>query len=130
MRVPTQEFFGDRQNNIAEIERALLLRHARMKHDLQQEIAELLAQVCKIATRDRVRDLVGFFEGIGRDRREILLQIPGATSTRRAECRHDFDEPADVAGRFHYKCPEFSEIYLWLRPRSGRAGKLSHPRLH
>jgi len=111
MRMPPQELLGDGLHHIAEIERALLLRHAGMKHDLQQQIAKLLAQVREIAARDRVRHLVGFLERIGRDRLEILLQIPGAAGAGRAQRRHDFDEPADVVGRFHCECPEFSEVY-------------------
>ena len=46
-------------NNVGKLERALLLRHAGVKNDLQQEVAELLAQISEIAARDGVGDLVG-----------------------------------------------------------------------
>ncbi len=82
MRMPPHELLGDGLDHAAEIERALLLRHAGMEHDLQQQVAEFLAQIAEVAARDRVGDLVGFLERVGRDGREILLQVP-----RDSRCR-------------------------------------------
>ena len=59
-------------------ERALLLGHAGVEHDLQQQVAQLVPQVVEIAARDRVGDLVGFLDRVGRDGREVLLQVPRA----------------------------------------------------
>ena len=108
-----QELLGDRLDHVAEIERALLLRHAGMEHDLEQEVAEFFAQIVEVAARDGVGDLVGFFERVGRDGREILLQVPRAAGAGRAQRRHDLDEPGDVAGRFHRRSPVpmFAAIY-------------------
>ena len=82
-------------------ERALLLGHAGVEHDLQQQVAELVLQVIEIAAADRVGDLVGFLDGVGRDGREILLQVPRTAGAGRAQRRHDLDETRDVGGRFH-----------------------------
>ena len=65
-----------RLHHVAEIERALFLGHAGMKHDLQQKIAKFLLQIGEIAARDGVGDFVGFFQRVGRDGRKILRQIP------------------------------------------------------
>ena len=99
-----QELFRDRLDDAAEIERALLLGHAGVERDLQQEVAELFAQVVEIAARNRVGDLVGFFERVGRDS-EILLEVPRAAGAGRAQRRHDFEKPIDVAGCLHRRCP-------------------------
>ena len=82
MRMPPDELFGDRLDHVAEIERALLLGHAGVEHDLQEQVAEFVAQIVEIAARDRVGDLVGFLDGVRRDRREILLQVPRAAGAR------------------------------------------------
>ena len=101
VRMPAQELLGDRLDHAAEIERALLLGHAGVERDLQQEVAQLFAQVVEIAARNRVGDLVGFLERVGRDGREILLEVPRAAGAGRAQRRHDLQEPADIAGRGH-----------------------------
>ena len=84
MRMPPHELFRQRLHDVAEFERALLLRHAGMEHDLQQEITELFAQVIEVAARDGIGDLIGLLDRIRSDGREILLQIPWATGARRA----------------------------------------------
>jgi hypothetical protein len=44
-----------------------------MEHDLQQEVAQLLAKIAEVAALDGVDDLIGFLEGIGGDAGEGLL---------------------------------------------------------
>ena len=95
------QFFGDRLDHAAEIERALLLRHAGVEHHLEKQVAQLLAKVCEIAAGDGVGHLVGLFERVGRDRRKVLLQVPGAAGAGRPQRRHDLQKPADIAGGFH-----------------------------
>ena len=101
MRMAAHQLFGDGLDHAAEIERALLLRHAGVEHDLEQEVAQLLAQIGEVAAGDGVGHLVGLFERVGRDGREVLLQVPGAAGAGRAQRRHDLQEPGDVAGGFH-----------------------------
>ena len=79
-------------DDIAEGKGILFLRHASMKHHLQQEIAELLAEVVEIAARDGVDNLVGFLDGVGRDRRKILLKVPRTARHRRTQRRHDLEQ--------------------------------------
>ena len=79
-----------------------------MKNDLQQEVAELLAQISEIAARDGVGDLVGFLDRIRGDSSEVLLEIPRTAGPRRAQRRHDFKKTGNVAGRAHRKADEGS----------------------
>ena len=80
---------------------ALLLGHAGMEYDLKQEVAQFVLQVRQIVPGDGVGHLVGFFERVGGDGREILLQVPRTAGSRRAQRRHDLDQPGDIARRFH-----------------------------
>jgi hypothetical protein len=68
---------------------------------LQQEIAEFVLEVVEIAARDRICNLIGFLDGVGSNRRKILLEVPGAARHRRAQRRHHLDQAKNVAGRFH-----------------------------
>ena len=65
------------------------------------QIAEFLAQIVQVVARDRVGNLVGLLDRIGGDRREALLDIPGAAGFRVTQGGHDLDQAGDVAGRFH-----------------------------
>jgi hypothetical protein len=49
MWVPSDHLGGDGLDHVAERERRLFLRHAGMKHHLQQEIAEFVAEIDKVA---------------------------------------------------------------------------------
>jgi hypothetical protein len=100
-----QKLLGDRFDNAAEIERALFLGHAGMKRHLQQQIAELFTQIVEIIASDRVGNFVGFFKRVRCDGRKILLEVPRASRAGRAQRRHDFDKPVDVARRFHRRNP-------------------------
>ena len=101
VRMPTDQLGRNRLDHIAEIERVLLLRHAGMEHDLQQQIAEFFFQVAEIVARNRIGNLIRFLDRVRRDGREILLQIPGAAGFGSTQRGHDLDQPADVAGRGH-----------------------------
>ncbi len=63
-----------------------------MKHHLQQEIAELVAQIVEIAARDRLGNFMGLLDGVGRDGREILFEVPRATAAGGSQRRHDLDQ--------------------------------------
>ena len=96
------ELGRDRLDDPAEIKEPGLLRHARVKDHLKQEIAEL-SRKSSVARVDRVGDLVGFLERVGGDRGEGLLDVPGAAGYRIAQRRHDVDKALNVARRLHGK---------------------------
>src|SRR5258708_33511764 len=72
-----------------------------MEYDLEQEIAQFVAQVVESAPRKGADDLVSLLDGVRRDRFKGLLQVPGATSAGGAQRRHDLEQPGDVAGSDH-----------------------------
>src|ERR1700761_7259086 len=91
----------DRLDHVAEGEYALFLGHAGVEHDLQQEVAEFVAEIAEIIARDRVGDLIGLLDGVGRDARKILLEVPRAAGAGGAQLRHDVEQGLDIAGRGH-----------------------------
>ena len=70
----------------------LRARQLGLEDDLQQQIAELLAQVVGRAAIDRVDHLVRLFDHVGTQRLQRLLAVPRA-SVRREQALHDLDEP-------------------------------------
>ena len=82
--MPADHFAGDGLDHVAERERALLLRHAGVIDDLQQEIAELVAEIVEIAARNGLGDLIGFLDGVRRDRSQNSAR--GPTGSRSPAC--------------------------------------------
>ncbi len=78
VRMAADHLARHRFDDVAKCERAFLFRHACVIDDLQQEVAELVTKIGRVATLDRVPHLVGFFDRVGRDGRERLFEIPGA----------------------------------------------------
>ncbi len=103
--VTPDQLGGDGLDHVAEPEHALLARHLGVKDDLEQQVAQFVAKVGEIATLDGIHHLIGFLDGVGRDRREGLFEVPRAAGARRAKRRHDLDEPGDVGGGRHDMLP-------------------------
>src|ERR1700733_6986539 len=97
MRMSSHQFGGDGLDDTAEIKQARLFGHACVKDDLQQEVAEFLAQIFGCAALN----CVGLFDREGRDRGEGLLNVPRAAADGIAQRRHDVDQATNVAGRLH-----------------------------
>ena len=97
MRMPADQLGSNGLHDVRKIERALLLRHASMENDLQKQIAQLVLQISQIVARDRIGNFIGFLERIGRNRAEVLLEVPRTSGARRAQRRHDFDQSGDIA---------------------------------
>ncbi len=76
---------GDDRGDVVKIEMTGLVGHLGMKHDLQQEITELVPEIPHVAARDRIGDFVGLLDRVRRYRREGLLDIPGTAAFRVAE---------------------------------------------
>ena len=64
----------------------------RVERDLEQQVAELVAQPREVALLDRIRHLVGFLERVRRDGAEILLQVPRAAARGVAQAGHDLEQ--------------------------------------
>ena len=80
VRMARDHLVADRRDHVGEIEVPAFLRHLRVEHDLQQQIAELVAKRGVVAPVDRVGDFVGFLDRVRRDRVEVLFEIPRAAA--------------------------------------------------
>jgi hypothetical protein len=69
-----------------------------VKHHLQQQITEFVAEIGKIAAGDRISDFIGFLDGVGHNGRKILFEIPGAAAAGGSQRCHDIEQALDVAG--------------------------------
>ena len=98
MRMAAHHLVGNRRRDMFKIEEAFFLGHARVKHDLKQQVAEFVLQRRHIPARNRVGDLISLFERIGRNCRKILLQIPRATALGRAQPSHDRKQAVEGTG--------------------------------
>ena len=87
------------RNHVRQREMAGFLGHAAMIDRLQQQVAKLVAQVRHVVARNRVRDLIGFLDRIGRDAGEVLLDIPRASAGGIAQTGHDGDERGNIRRR-------------------------------
>jgi len=66
----------DGPGHVIDVEGAGLARHLGMEDDLEQQIAQLGAKRVHIAMLDRIGDLIGFLDGIGRDGWRSFVPCP------------------------------------------------------
>ena len=92
MRMPRHHLVSDCAHHVVKVEHPLVRRDLRLKHRLKQQIAQLGRQFLPRPARDHILDLMRLFDRIGRDRREILRQIPWAARNRIAQPPHDFQQ--------------------------------------
>jgi hypothetical protein len=76
--------------DVGDGEVALVGGHLGVEEDLQNQVAEFLGQVGKVAALDGVEDFVGLFKGVFADGVEGLFAVPWAAA-RSAKTRHDGD---------------------------------------
>ncbi len=91
------ELVVDRGRDGVEIEPAALFGHAGVKDDLEQQIAQLIPNLLRLAGLDGVRNFVGLLDRVGRDRLEGLLDVPRTAALGTSEPGHDATEALDRA---------------------------------
>ena len=87
--------------HVVDIERARIGRYLALQHHLQQHVAQLLAQVRRVAGLDGVHRLVGLLDHVMRDAPMRLRAVPWAP-VRSAQCGdggHEIVEARVVDGR-------------------------------
>src|ERR1700733_241340 len=92
MRVTPDQLVANPARHGGEIKAAGLLGHARVKHHLEQQIAELIAQPIQVAASDGIGNLIGLLDRERRDADKILLPIPRAAGLRIAKGAHQPQE--------------------------------------
>ncbi len=97
--MPPDHLVGDAAGYVAELEVTGLLCHPRMVDNLQKQVAQLVAKVLMRPARDRVGDLVGLLDRVGRDCLERLLDVPGTASFGIAQAAHDVEKSRHFPGR-------------------------------
>ena len=96
--VAADELGVDGVERVGEGEVAFFGGHLGEEDGLEDEVAELVAEVDPVAAIDGVEDLVGLFERVGLDGVEGLFAVPGA-AIGRAKAGHDVEELVEfVAG--------------------------------
>ena len=91
VRVAMNELLDDAGDDVVDGERALLAAELGLEHDLEEQVAELLADRLAVAGVDGVDDLAGLLEGVFPERFERLLAVPRA-AVGGEEPAHDADE--------------------------------------
>ena len=90
---------GDAARDRVEVEAAVLARHLRVEDDLEQQVAELVAERRPVPLTDRLGHLVGFLDGVRRNRLEALFEVPRAAAGRVAQLRHHVEQLIDAGGQ-------------------------------
>src|SRR5882757_852445 len=88
MGMSAGELVANRSGHGLKIKPTRFAGDLRMEHHLEQQIAQFAFQLFHVAAFNGIGDLVGLFDGIGRDAGEGLLPIPRA-AVGRAQTRHD-----------------------------------------
>ena len=84
VRVAPHQLVADRRSHRLEIELARLAGDLRVKHHLEQQIAQLFLEMLEVSSLDGVGNLVRLLDRVGRNAREGLLPIPRAATRERA----------------------------------------------
>ena len=87
---------GDAARDRVEVETAVLARHLRVEDDLEEQVAEFVAERRPVVLTDRLGHLVGFLNGVRRNRLEALFEVPRATAGRIAQPRHHVEQLIDA----------------------------------
>ena len=80
--MPADELGVHGPRHLLEIALALLLQQQREEVDLEEQVAELVEQLGRVARLGGVRDLVGLLDGVRDDRPRRLLAVPGAVAAQ------------------------------------------------
>ena len=89
--MPADQLVADAVDRVAQREVPGLVADLRQEHGLEEEVAQLLAQVGRRAVLDGVEHLVGLLEHERAQRGERLLAIP-RTAVGGAQRAHDVEQ--------------------------------------
>src|SRR6476619_5234004 len=78
----SDELRDDDADRLLEVSNALLLEQQRQEDTLEQQVADLVEELCVVACDCGVADLVRLFDRMRDDRARCLLTIPGTLPTQ------------------------------------------------
>src|SRR5690606_1636354 len=92
MRMPANQLGGNAMHDLGKVEQRLLAAQLAVIDHLEQQVTQLTGQVGKITLFDGIGHLIGFFQGMRDDAREVLLQIPWAAMLRITQAGHQVQQ--------------------------------------
>src|SRR4051812_37652998 len=103
----------DRAHDILDAELAFARAQLRLKDDLKEQIAELLAVLARVVEVDGFEDFVRFLDEEGLERLESLLAIPRA-AVGCQQLLHDVDELGKVGSalRDGHRSSKFARLRM------------------
>ena len=108
VRVAEYQLVNQRVAHVGYVELCILFADACVERNVQQHVAQLLADVVRIALDQRVAQLIGFFYRVGAQAFVGLLSVPGAFFAQRVQ--HVEHTPKGLhllfscVSLFHNKC--------------------------
>ena len=102
MGMATNQFFTDRIHHISKIEQPLLLGQLAIEDHLKQQVSQFTFERHHIILLYAVRHLIGFLQGVGHNRGEGLLLIPGTAGLRIPELLHDRQQLGQLVSLFFH----------------------------
>ncbi len=105
VRMPALHLVANAVDDVVQREFAGFLGHLRVEDDLELKIAELVGERVHVVARDRVGDLIGFLDRVGRNRRECLDAVPFAAADGIAQPLHDRYEAFEAQEGFSIGVP-------------------------
>jgi len=97
MRMAADKFFSQAVRHRVEVEGTRLAGDLGMQHGLQQDVAEFIADLGRIAAADGICHLVGLFDDVWDKGGVRLLHVPRA-ATRRTQAVHDVTQAGEGIG--------------------------------
>ena len=90
--MPVDQFVAQHVAHVGDVEVARLGADLGIEDDVQEQVAQLLRDVVHIVRKDRIREFVGLFDGVGAEGFEGLLAVPG---TLLAQIVHDVKQSCE-----------------------------------
>ena len=99
--VAPDQLSDDAVGHVVDVPPSLVGGHLRVEHDLQQQVAELVAEAFVVAPVDRVEDLVGLLEQVPGQRAVVLFRVPRTPAGPPKPGHHpdEVEQPLAALGR-------------------------------
>ena len=121
VRVPVDQLLDQPLRHVVHVPPAVVGRDLRVERDLEQQIAELVADRVGVLGVDRLEQLVRLFEQVARERLVRLLRVP-RTAARRTQPRLHADQVEETRSALAGRDGTFGNVGEALAHAEGPAG--------